>query len=147
MKSNFMSISFAAVPENVSFARVVVAAFVSQVDPTMQELTDLQTVVSEAVTNAIVHGYDNNPDGVVTITAKLIGQAVELTVEDRGVGIENLEKAREPLFTTKPEKEHTGMGFTIMENFVNDIQIETAIGKGTKIRFVKYLQANEAMYN
>lgn len=147
MKSNFMSISFAAVPENVSFARVVVAAFVSQVDPTMQELTDLQTVVSEAVTNAIVHGYDNNPDGVVTITAKLIGQAVELTVEDRGVGIENLEKAREPLYTTKPDKEHTGMGFTIMENFVNDIQIETALGKGTKIRFVKYLQANEAMYN
>jgi stage II sporulation protein AB (anti-sigma F factor) len=142
-----MSISFAAVPENVSFARVVVAAFVSQVDPTMQELTDLQTVVSEAVTNAIVHGYDNNPDGVVTITAKLIGQAVELTVEDRGVGIENLEKAREPLYTTKPDKEHTGMGFTIMENFVNDIQIETALGKGTKIRFVKYLQANEAMYN
>jgi len=147
VKSNFMSISFAAVPENVSFARVVVAAFVSQVDPTMQELTDLQTVVSEAVTNAIVHGYDNNPDGVVTITAKLIGQAVELTVEDRGVGIENLEKAREPLYTTKPDKEHTGMGFTIMENFVNDIQIETALGKGTKIRFVKYLQANEAMYN
>ncbi|OUM84852.1 MAG: anti-sigma F factor [Bacillus thermozeamaize] len=142
-----MSISFAAVPENVSFARVVVAAFVSQVDPTMQELTDLQTVVSEAVTNAIVHGYDNNPDGVVTITAKLIEQAVELTVEDRGVGIENLEKAREPLYTTKPDKEHTGMGFTIMENFVNDIQIETALGKGTKIRFVKYLQANEAMYN
>ncbi len=142
-----MSISFAAVPENVSFARVVVAAFVSQVDPTMQELTDIQTVVSEAVTNAIVHGYDNRSEGVVTMTAKLIGQAIELTIEDQGVGIADLEKAREPLFTTKPDKEHSGMGFTIMENFVNDIQIETVVGKGTKIRFVKCLQANEAMYN
>jgi len=142
-----MSVSFAALPENVSFARVVVAAFVSQVDPTMQVLTDLQTVVSEAVTNAIVHGYENRPDGIITMTAKLVNDTVELTIEDYGVGIEDVEKAREPLFTTKPHKEHSGMGFTIMENFVNELQVETIVGKGTKIRFVKTLQANEAMYN
>lgn len=147
MKNNFMSISFAALSENVSFARVVVAAFVSQVDPSMQVLTDLQTVVSEAVTNAIVHGYENRPDGVITITAKLTGDTVELTIEDQGVGIEDVEKAREPLFTTKPDKEHSGMGFTIMESFVNDLQVETSVGKGTKIRLVKTLHANEAMYN
>lgn len=112
---NFMTLQFASRSENESFARVAVAAFVSQLDPTLNELTDIKTVVSEAVTNSIIHGYDNRPDGVVTITAQIEGDTVFITVEDQGAGIEDLDLAKQPLYTSKPELERSGMGFTIME--------------------------------
>jgi stage II sporulation protein AB (anti-sigma F factor) len=146
-EANFMKLSFASRSENEAFARVAVAAFVSQLDPTMNELTDIKTVISEAVTNCIIHGYDNNPNGIVTITAEIEGDVVRITVEDEGAGIADLEQARQPLYTSKPELERSGMGFTIMENFMDEVDITTAPGAGTKIRMVKRIESKKALYN
>ncbi|ANE48020.1 anti-sigma F factor [Paenibacillus swuensis] len=145
--SNFMNLQFAARSENESFARVAVAAFVSQLDPTMQELTDLKTVVSEAVTNSIIHGYENNPEGVITISANIEGDIVMISVQDDGLGIEDLDLAKEPLYTSKPELERSGMGFTIMENFMDEVEITTEPGAGTKVRMVKRIESKKALYN
>lgn len=144
---NHMKIEFASMSENESFARVVVAAFVSQLDPTLDELTDIKTVVSEAVTNAIIHGYDNNPDGTVTITADITGDTVRIQVMDRGAGIEDLEQARQPLYTSKPELERSGMGFTIMENFMDQMEVETHPGKGTTVTMTKRIETKKALFN
>jgi stage II sporulation protein AB (anti-sigma F factor) len=146
-EANFMKLSFASRSENEAFARVAVAAFVSQLDPTMNELTDIKTAVSEAVTNCIIHGYDNNPNGIVTITAEIEGDTVRITVEDEGAGIADLEQARQPLYTSKPELERSGMGFTIMENFMDEVDVTTAPGAGTKIRMVKRMESKKALYN
>lgn len=147
MMNNFMKLQFASRSENESFARVAVAAFVSRLDPTLEELTDLKTVVSEAVTNAIIHGYDNDPDGVVTITAEIEDDTVTITVEDNGVGIADLEQARQPLYTSKPELERSGMGFTIMENFMDHVEIETGEGRGTRVLMKKRIESKKAMVN
>ncbi|KZE74186.1 anti-sigma F factor [Paenibacillus elgii] len=144
---NFMTLKFASRSENESFARVTVAAFVSQLDPTLDELTDIKTVVSEAVTNSIIHGYDNRPDGVVTITAELEGDTVFITVTDEGAGIEDLDLAKQPLYTSKPELERSGMGFTIMENFMDAIEVTTALGTGTTIRMKKRIESKKALFN
>jgi stage II sporulation protein AB (anti-sigma F factor) len=144
---NRMKIEFSSMSENEAFARVVVAAFVSQLDPTLDELTDIKTVVSEAVTNAIIHGYDNNPSGTVTISADIIGDTVTIRVEDRGAGIEDLEQARQPLFTSKPELERSGMGFTIMENFMDQMEVETGPGKGTTVTMTKRIETKKALFN
>src|SRR5690606_22233176 len=101
--SNSMTLQFASRSENESFARITVAAFVSQLDPTLDELTDIKTVVSEAVTNSIIHGYDNRTDGVITIMAEIENDTVRITVKDEGRGIDDVEQARQPLFTSKPE--------------------------------------------
>ncbi|OGX61633.1 MAG: anti-sigma F factor [Paenibacillus sp. RIFOXYA1_FULL_44_5] len=146
-RTNFMNLQFASRSENESFARVAVAAFVSQLDPTMEELTDIKTVVSEAVTNAIIHGYENNPDGVITIAAEIRGDEVYITVEDQGNGIEDLDLARTPLYTSKPELERSGMGFTIMENFMDEVEVTTEPGKGTKVQMVKRIESKKALYN
>lgn len=144
---NFMTLQFAAKSENESFARVTVAAFVSQLDPTMDEITDLKTVVSEAVTNCIIHGYDSNPEGIVTISAEIIDDTVTLTIEDKGNGIEDLELAKQPLYTSKPELERSGMGFTIMENFMDEFEVSSQIGGGTSIRMKKVIVSKKALYN
>ncbi|CAM4281413.1 MAG: anti-sigma F factor [Paenibacillus macerans] len=145
--SNFMSLKFAARSENESFARVTVAAFVSQLDPTMDEITDLKTVVSEAVTNSIIHGYDGNPDGIVTISAEIEGDTVTLIIEDQGRGIEDVELAKQPLYTSKPELERSGMGFTIMENFMDEFDVVSEVGGGTRIRMKKRIVSKKALYN
>jgi len=137
--NNYMELKFASRSENESFARVAVAAFVSQLDPTMEQLTEIKTVVSEAVTNAIIHGYENG-EGLVLVTCRLQEGTMELTIEDQGRGIEDIEEARQPLFTSKPELERSGMGFTIMENFMDEIEVSTAPGTGTRVRVVKYLK-------
>ncbi|MBA9085420.1 stage II sporulation protein AB (anti-sigma F factor) [Fontibacillus solani] len=147
MDSNFMSLQFAAKSENESFARVTVAAFVSQLDPTMDEITDLKTVVSEAVTNSIIHGYDSNPAGIVTISASIEGDTVTLVIEDKGYGIEDVELAKQPLYTSKPELERSGMGFTIMENFMDEFEVASEIGGGTSIRMKKRIVSKKALYN
>jgi stage II sporulation protein AB (anti-sigma F factor) len=147
MSKNFMTLQFASRSENEAFARVAVAAFVSQLDPTLDELTDIKTVVSEAVTNSIIHGYDNRPDGIVTITAEIDGDTVTISVEDSGQGIADLEQARQPLFTSKPELERSGMGFTIMENFMDEVEVTTAVGVGTKITMKKRLESKKALFN
>ncbi|MGV3487451.1 MAG: anti-sigma F factor [Tuberibacillus sp.] len=141
---NEMTLEFTAVSENESFARVTIAAFVAQLDPTMDELTEIKTVVSEAVTNAIIHGYDNRGTGKVTIKAEIVDDTVNLMVHDDGVGINNLEEARQPLYTSKPELERSGMGFTIMENFMDHVAIETAPGCGTTVYLTKHLSKNKA---
>lgn len=146
-RSNFMSLSFASRSENEAFARVAVAAFVSQLDPTMDELGDLKTAVSEAVTNAIIHGYNNDPSGIVHVEAVLEGDAVTITVADEGSGIEDLELARQPLFTSKPELERSGMGFTIMENFMDHFEVISESGKGTRLVMMKRIESKKALYN
>ncbi|WP_428908991.1 anti-sigma F factor [Niallia sp. Krafla_26] len=144
---NEMKLQFSALSQNESFARVTVAAFISQLDPTMDELTEIKTVVSEAVTNAIIHGYNSDPNGIVYISVSLENGFVELTVKDEGIGILDVEEARQPLFTTKPELERSGMGFTIMENFMDDIEVQSQPGKGTEIRLRKHLSPSKMLCN
>jgi stage II sporulation protein AB (anti-sigma F factor) len=146
-EQNFMTLQFASRSENEAFARVAVAAFVSQLDPTLNELTDIKTVVSEAVTNSIIHGYNNKPDGVITITTKIDDDVVRITIEDKGSGIDDLEQAKQPLYTSKPELERSGMGFTIMENFMDEVEVVTAVGIGTKINMLKRIESKKALYN
>ncbi|MCM3341743.1 MULTISPECIES: anti-sigma F factor [unclassified Paenibacillus] len=146
-EANVMTLQFSSRSENEAFARVAVAAFVSQLDPTLDELTDLKTVISEAVTNCIIHGYDNEPTGMVSITAAIEGEDITLTVSDQGQGIEDIELARQPLFTSKPDMERSGMGFTIMENFMDEFEVTTELGVGTTIRMKKRIESKKALYN
>ncbi|MEJ8544947.1 anti-sigma F factor [Brevibacillus borstelensis] len=146
-KRNFMSVAFAAQSQNEAFARVAVASFISQLDISVEELEEIKTVVSEAVTNSIIHGYDENPDGVVRISVSIDDGAVELVVEDEGKGIEDVDQAMQPLFTSKPELERSGMGFTIMENFMDSLEVATAVGKGTTVRLTKRLSFAKALQN
>jgi stage II sporulation protein AB (anti-sigma F factor) len=133
MIDNSMKIEFLSKSENEAFARVAVAAFVSQLDPTLEELADVKTAVSEAVTNSIIHGYENNPNETIKIEVYIKGNEVKITIEDHGVGIENIEKAKEPLYTSRPDLERSGMGFTVMESFMDFLEVESELGKGTKI--------------
>lgn len=133
MVDNKMKIEFIAKSQNEGFARVGVAAFISQLDPTIDELTDIKTVVSEAVTNSIIHGYNENEEGIVRIEVIIDKNEVTITVEDDGIGIDNIEQAREPLYTSKPELERSGMGFTVMETFMDYVDVFSEKGKGTKV--------------
>ncbi len=142
-----MQLQFTALSQNESFARVTVAAFVAQLDPTMDELTEIKTVVSEAVTNAIIHGYNNDPSGTVFISVKIEESFIELEIKDEGSGILDIEEARQPLFTTKPELERSGMGFTIMENFMDEIDVHSELGIGTTIRLRKHLAKSQMLCN
>lgn len=144
---NVMDLKFSALSQNESFARVTVGAFVAQLDPTMEELTEIKTVVSEAVTNAIIHGYHGREDGMVYIHASLENDTIELVIRDEGLGIENIEEARQPLFTSKPELERSGMGFTIMENFMDELTISSEPLLGTTVRLKKHLSKTKAMCN
>ena len=130
---NKMRLEFLAKSENEGFARVSVSAFIAQLDPTIDELTDIKTAVSEAVTNSIIHGYESDESKVVSIEAYIDGNEICIIVEDSGLGIENLEEAREPLYTSKPELERSGMGFTVMETFMDSLEVYSEKGKGTKI--------------
>lgn len=145
--NNHMTLKFASRSENEGFARVAVAAFVTQLDPTMEELTDIKTVVSEAVTNAIIHGYEDREDGEVTVRARIEGDLFFLSVEDEGMGIADLDTARQPLYTSKPELERSGMGFTIMENFMDEVEVFSQAGQGTKISMKKRIESKKALYN
>lgn len=133
---NEMHLQFRSLSENESFARVAVAAFVSQLDPTIGQLTELKTAVSEAVTNAIIHGYENTY-GEVRVSCTLWNGVVEVDVEDDGKGIADVELAKQPLWTSRPELERSGMGITIMESFVDELIIESAPGRGTRVRMRK----------
>lgn len=143
--SNIMKITFSSRSENEAFARVSVAAFVSQLDPTLNELTEIKTVVSEAVTNSIIHGYNEEINHFITIRCEIKDQRVHLQISDQGIGIKDIEKAREPLYTSKPELERSGMGFTIIENFMDSITITSEVNEGTTIEMVKELSANKAI--
>lgn len=132
VSENKMKLEFTSKSSNEAFARITVASFAAQLDPTVEEISDIKTSVSEAVTNCIIHGYENK-EGIVMITAKLLANSIEIEIEDKGRGIENIEKAREPLYTSKPELERSGMGFTIMESFMDDVKVKSKIGEGTKV--------------
>ena len=136
---NEMKLEFLSKSSNEAFARIAVAAFASQLDPTIEEIADIKTSVSEAVTNAIIHGYPDC-DGVVKVVARLTDNDIEIEISDNGVGIENIEEAREPLFTTKSNLERSGMGFTIMENFMDNLKVESISGLGTKITMKKKIK-------
>ncbi|SNS36773.1 stage II sporulation protein AB (anti-sigma F factor) [Anaerovirgula multivorans] len=133
---NYMKLEFHSKSQNEAFARVVVAAFAAQLDPTIEEISDIKTAVSEAVTNAIIHGYDDKNE-LVTIICRINDNELEIIVEDKGKGIEDIGKAREPLYTSKPELERSGMGFTVMETFMDTVEVNSEMGKGTKISMTK----------
>ena len=133
---NEMKLEFLSKSANEAFARIAIAAFFSQLDPTIEELADLKTSISEAVTNCIIHAYPNT-DGIIKIKSKLYDDEIEIEISDNGVGIENIEEAKEPLYTTKSNLERSGMGFTIMESFMDSFKVESIVGLGTKISMSK----------
>lgn len=138
---NEMKLEFLSKSNNEAFARITVAAFASQLDPTIEELADIKTAVSEAVTNCIIHGYEDR-EGIVKIRAKILGNSLQIEISDNGKGIENINLAREPLYTSKPKLERSGMGFTIMESFMDDVKIESIVGLGTKITMKKTIKTS-----
>ncbi len=133
---NEMILEFQSQSQNESFARTVVAAFAAQLDPTIEELADIKTAVSEAVTNCIIHGY-SDCQGIIKMRCALNQNEITIEISDEGVGIENIEKAMEPLYTTRPELERSGMGFSFMEAFMDELEVESAIGKGTTVKMKK----------
>lgn len=133
---NYMELKIAAKSVNESFCRSTVAAFAVLLNPTLDEINDIKTAVSEAVTNCIVHGYEKK-DGEILIRAKIEGSVLHIDVEDEGYGIEDIEKAMQPFFTTKPEQERSGMGFTVMSAFCEDLKVENKPGGGLKVSMKK----------
>lgn len=137
--TNEMTIVFESRPVNESLARVAVAAFSTQLNPTLEEVADLKTAVSEAVTNCIIHGYEGEIHKI-WLTCRLKGQELFVDVKDEGVGIPDVKKAMEPLYTTKPEKDRSGMGFTFMEAFMDEISVESKVGEGTVVHMKKVIR-------
>lgn len=139
---NEMNLEFISKSSNEAFARITIAAFAAQLDPTIEELADIKTAVSEAVTNCIIHGYENRI-GIVKISAKLKENEIIIEISDHGKGIANIEMAKEPLYTTKPNLERSGMGFTIMESFMDGVKIESVVGLGTKVTMSKKIKKED----
>ena len=132
-----MTLTFLALSENEALARVAVTGFIAQLDPTIDELSEFKTVVSEAVSNAIIHGYEEDGKGVVTVHAKREDDIVTVSVMDKGIGIEDVSRAMEPLFTTKSMMERSGMGFTIMDSFSDQLTVISKWQEGTTVTFTK----------
>ena len=143
---NEMKLEFISKAANEAFARITVAAFASQLDPTIEELADIKTAVSEAVTNCIIHAYENR-QGIIRINAKIKDNEIIIQISDNGKGIENIDVAKEPLYTTKPNLERSGMGFTIMESFMDTMKVESIVGLGTKITLTKFIKKEEEQQN
>lgn len=141
MSDNKMTLEFLSKSQNEGFARVAVAAFVAQLDPTIDEISDVKTAVSEAVTNCIIHGYENKEDGKIRIETIIDKDEVTITIVDDGKGIEDIKKAMEPLYTSRPDLERSGMGFTVMESFMDDLKVESQKGHGTKVIIKKKFNA------
>lgn len=135
-KKNEITFIFDSCSENESLARTVMAAFIARMDPTLEELSDVKTAVSEAVTNAIIHGYEGG-EGKITIHSWIEGNVVRIEVSDKGVGIPDIDKAMEPLYTTKPEMERSGMGFAFMEAFMDELEVVSSEGEGTTVSMRK----------
>lgn len=137
MMSNIMEVKFSAKSENESLARVIVASFAAKLDPTLDELADIKTAVSEAVTNSIIHGYEEDESKLVYLRCKILDDTIKIVVEDRGKGIEDVDIAMQPLYTSKPELERSGMGFTFMESFMDDVKVSSIKNEGTKVVMTK----------
>ncbi len=142
-RHNQMETTFLSQPENESFARVVIAAFAVQLSPTVSEIADIKTAVSEAVTNAIVHGYEGTR-GMVTLRASIDDRTLTVEVSDSGQGIRDIPQAMEPFFTTHPEQERSGMGFSVMQTFMDELHVDSAPGMGTNIRMRKRIRSGGA---
>lgn len=136
---NKMQLEILSKSNNEAFARITVAAFAAQLDPTIEEISDIKTAVSEAVTNSIIHGYENK-EGIIKIVAYLFENTIRIEISDQGKGIEDIDIAREPLYTTKPDLERSGMGFTIMDSFMDELKIESVVGMGTKVTMEKRIK-------
>ncbi|MDO4744651.1 MAG: anti-sigma F factor, partial [Clostridia bacterium] len=133
---NEMKLEFLSKSSNEAFARITVASFAAQLDPTIEEISDIKTAVSEAVTNSIVHGYVNMK-GIIKIVCRVIDDLIEIEVSDFGVGIEDICIAMQPLFTSKPECERSGMGFTVMQTFMDELKVQSTLGEGTVVTMKK----------
>ncbi len=133
---NRIKIEFPSNSENESFARIAAAAFAARLNPTLDELDDIKTAVSEAVTNAIIHGYENK-SGTVTMTLECEDRLIRIEVSDKGKGIEDIKKAMQPLYTSKPDLERSGMGFTVMESFMDSLEVCSEAGNGTRVLMTK----------
>lgn len=136
---NEMKLEFSSKSSNEAFARITVAAFASQLDPTIEEMADIKTAVSEAVTNCIIHAYEGK-DGTVKIVCQIFGGCIQIEVSDTGKGIDDIETAKQPLYTSKPDLERSGMGFTIMESFMDEMKVESIVGLGTKVTMKKMIK-------
>ena len=141
---NEMKLEFLSKSNNEAFARITVAAFASQLDPTIEELADIKTAVSEAVTNCIIHGYEDK-EGIIKINCKLTSNSILIEISDSGKGIEDINMAKEPLYTSKPNLERSGMGFTIMESFMDEVKIESVVDIGTKVSMKKTIKREEKL--
>ena len=139
---NTMRVEFDSISENEAFARVTVAAFMTRMNPSMEEVSDVKTAVSEAITNAIIHGYDGEIHKVV-IEGEIENEWLTLRVLDSGKGIEDVKKAMEPLYTSRPELERSGMGFLFMEAFMDEVTVESEPGKGTAVTLKKRVRKGE----
>ena len=141
MKDNFLKVEFSSNPENVGLARIIVAGYLAPLDPTVEEISDIKTAVSEAVTNAIIHGYDGSEaENTVKLAISSTGRNITIEVTDSGVGIENIVQVREPMFTTKPDMERSGLGFTVMESFMDSVEVKSVPGEGTAVILAKQLK-------
>ena len=138
---NEMKLEFLSKSANEAFARIAVAAFASQLDPTIEEIADIKTAVSEAVTNSIIHGYENR-EGIVKLHCMIKDNSIIIQVSDTGIGIEDINTAKEPLYTSKPNLERSGMGFTIMQSFMDELNIESVLNLGTKVTMRKVIKHN-----
>nr|WP_286673993.1 MULTISPECIES: anti-sigma F factor [unclassified Clostridium] len=134
---NKMNLEFVSKSQNEAFARVAVAAFIAQLDPTIDEISDVKTAVSEAVTNSIIHGYENKENGIIKIEVEIRDGEVTIEITDHGKGIEDIPKVMEPLYTSRPDLERSGMGFTVMETFMDGLLVESEKEKGTRVRMKK----------
>ena len=137
--TNEMTIIFDSRPTNEALARVAVASFCTQLNPTLEEVSDLKTAVSEAVTNCIIHGYEGEVHKI-QVDCRLSGQELTVDVIDHGVGIADIQKAMEPMFTIKPDKDRSGMGFTFMEAFMDEVLVESEVGRGTTVHMKKIIR-------
>lgn len=142
---NYMKLEFPAKSENESFARAAVAAFAVQLDLNIEELSDIKTAVSEAVTNAIIHGY-SDIKGVVSVRCRIVAQELEIEVSDDGCGIEDIEQAMQPLYSGSGNDERSGMGFTVMQTFMDDLQVKSTVGIGTTVTMRKIIEQKQSGY-
>ena len=142
-KKNEMQILFLSESINEAFARVSISAFISQLDPTVEEMYDIKMAVSEAVTNAIIHGYANQHKGIVKLKCSYVDKEIMIEIKDEGKGIENIEKAMAPLYTTSLEEERAGLGFTVMQEMMDEVEVCSQPGLGTTVKLIKTLGKGE----
>ena len=139
---NQMEVSFSATLDNENFARTTVGAFLTQLNPTIDEIIEFKTIVAEGVSNAVIHGYNHNPECNVVIKMQIDNRVVKLVIQDYGKGIDNLEQVKTPFYTTAKDLEHAGMGMTIIETLADSFEIESVINIGTKLIITKRLRDN-----